>query len=147
MNTFNHREIISLLVIIVLVIPGCASLGTAIAGSAFGVAGQQGISYFVSGKAEKIFYSEMDQLTYAVEKSFYSLSMTMEKKERHHDGSIHYEAKTQPPRDVDVEISLKPLSEGITEIAVVSRKGILPDRAVCHTLMKNVEDNINHTSR
>jgi len=146
MNTLNNREVIALLMIILLVTPGCASLGTTIAGSAFGVAGQQGFSYFVSGKAEKIFYSDMDRLTYAVEKSFYNLSMTMEKKERHHDGSIHYEAKTESPRDVHVEVSLNPLSKGITEIAVASRKGILPDRTVSHTLMKNVEDNISYAS-
>jgi len=147
MISSNRPLIIILLGLIAVMHQGCASFGPVILGSTLGVAGQQGFGYFASGKEERIFYSEMTRSVYAVEKSFHELSIALDKKDGYPDGSIHFKGKSKPPRSVDVEVSLKPLSEGITEIAVGSRKGIFPDKTVCHTLMKNVEENINHTSR
>lgn len=147
MNSSASRLPFILLALIILMQPGCVSVGTVILGSALGVAGQQGVGYLTSRKTAKIFYSGMDRSIYSVEKSFYHLSITMEKKEKYSEGTILFRGKTETPRISDVEVTLKPISTSVTEIVIVSRKGIFPDETVCHTLMEAIDDNINHARR
>jgi len=89
----------------------------------------------------------MDRSVYSVEKSFYNLSITMKKKERCSDGRIHFTGEVGIPESSDVEVTLRAISENVTEVVVVSRKGIFPDRAICHTLMEKIAHNMNDESQ
>ena len=121
---------------------GCASMGTVFLGSAFGLAGQQGIGYFASGSTKKVFYSGIGDSVYTAEKSLYQLCVKMKKKNEYPDGTIRITGKTELPGAADVEVTLRAISKNVTEIVVVSRKGIFSDRGLCHTIMEKIAENI-----
>lgn len=132
----------SLLLIVVAVTGACVNLGTAFVGSALGVAGNQSFKYFQRGTVKSVFYGDMKQLIYSVEKSMNDLSLEVCHRVKYKDGQVKLTGKTASTNPRHIEVCLIQIGPRITEVVVMTRKGVIPEKTLSYLLMKSIVENL-----
>ena len=137
-----NKLLIIFSLLLILFAGACANLGTAFVGSALGVAGNQSFKYFHRGTVKSVFYGDMEQLIYSVEKSMNDLSLGVCHRVKYKDGQVKLSGKTASTKPRHIDVCLIPIGPRITEVVVMARKGVFPEKTLSYLLMKSIVENL-----
>lgn len=128
-----------LLLLSSLGIQGCGGIETVIVGSALGLAGDKGIEYFKSGSVRKIVYKEQEKTETHIINAFHNLRYLLIKRQEFQDKSVKIIGTTENDTEVKIEVKVKSLVDGVTELTVSARDArFLPEPSVCLLLMREI---------
>jgi hypothetical protein len=124
---------------LLVLLSGCGGLESLMLGSTLSFVGEKGADYFSSGKVREVVYRDLENIDAAVQDSFRSLSCRLNKRQLFEDQSLRYLGHMEQNEVVNLQVDLREIAAGITEITVEARDDFFfPESDISLILMKEI---------